>query len=56
MLKYYLLEKYRYNEPILLNDLKIDILSENAVRHSVKFTKEQLSEVSYVITDATVKN
>lgn len=36
MLKSYLLENYGYNEPIFLNDLKIDELSENAVRQSVK--------------------
>lgn len=36
MLKSYLLENYRYNEPIFLNDLKIEELSENAVRQSVK--------------------
>ena len=31
MLKSYLLENYGYNEPIFLNDLKIEELSENAV-------------------------
>lgn len=36
MLKSYLLENYGYNEPIFLNDLKIEWLSENAVRQSVK--------------------
>ncbi len=36
MLKSYLLENYGYNEPIFLNELKIDGLSENAVRQSVK--------------------
>lgn len=36
MLKSYLLENYGYNEPIFLNDLTIDGLSENAVRQSVK--------------------
>ena len=36
MLKLYLLENYGYNEPIFLNDLKIEELSENAVRQSVK--------------------
>ena len=36
MLKSYLLENYGYNEPIFLNDLKIEELSENAVRQSVK--------------------
>lgn len=36
MLKSYLLERYGYNEPIFLNDLSIDGLSENAVRQSVK--------------------
>lgn len=36
MLKSYLLENYGYNEPIFLNDLKIEGLSENAVRQLVK--------------------
>jgi len=36
MLKSYLLENYGYNEPIFLNELKIEELSENAVRQSVK--------------------
>ena len=36
MLKSYLLENYGYNEPIFLNDLKIEELSENAKRQSVK--------------------
>lgn len=36
MLKSFLLENYGYNEPIFLNDLKIEELSENAVRQSVK--------------------
>lgn len=36
VLKSYLLENYGYNEPIFLNDLTIDGLSENAVRQSVK--------------------
>ena len=36
MLKTYLLENYGYNEPILLNDLVVEGLSENAVRQSVK--------------------
>lgn len=36
MLKSYLLENYGYDEPIFLNDLKIEGLSENAVRQSVK--------------------
>ncbi len=35
-MKTYLLENYGYNEPIFLNDLKIEELSENAVRQSVK--------------------
>lgn len=35
-MKSYLLENYGYNEPIFLNDLTIDGLSENAVRQSVK--------------------
>lgn len=36
MLKSYLMENYGYNEPIFLNDLTIEGLSENAVRQSVK--------------------
>ena len=36
MLKSYLLEKYDYNEPIFLNELSIEGLTENAVRQSVK--------------------
>lgn len=36
MLKTYLMENYGYNEPIFLNDLEIDGMSENAVRQSVK--------------------
>ena len=36
MLKTYLLENYGYNEPILLNDLVVEGLSENAVCQSVK--------------------
>lgn len=36
MLKTYLMENYGYNEPIFLNDLVIEDLSENAVRQSVK--------------------
>ncbi len=36
MLKSYLIENYGYNEPIFLNDLSIDGMSENAVRQSVK--------------------
>lgn len=36
MLKSYLLENYGYNEPIFLNELSIDGLSENAVRQSIK--------------------
>lgn len=36
MLKSYLLENYGYNEPIFLNELSIEGLSENAVRQSVK--------------------
>lgn len=36
MIKNYLLENYGYNEPIFLNDLVINGLSENAVRQSVK--------------------
>ena len=36
MIKSYLMENYGYNEPIFLNDLSIEGLSENAVRQSVK--------------------
>lgn len=36
MLKSYLMKNFGYNEPIFLNDLSIDGLSENAVRQSVK--------------------
>ena len=36
MLKTYLMDNYGYNEPIFLNDLKVEGLSENAVRQSVK--------------------
>ena len=36
MLKSYLIENYGYNEPIFLNDLSVDGMSENAVRQSVK--------------------
>lgn len=36
MVKSYLLENYGYNEPIFLNELTIDGLSDNAVRQSVK--------------------
>ena len=36
MLKTYLMENYGYNEPIFLNDLAIEGLSDNAVRQSVK--------------------
>ena len=36
MLKTYLMDNYGYNEPIFLNDLKLEGLSENAVRQSVK--------------------
>ena len=36
MLKTYLMENYGYNEPIFLNDLSIEGLSENAVRQLVK--------------------
>ena len=35
-MKSYLMENYGYNEPIFLNDLTIEGLSENAVRQSVK--------------------
>ena len=36
MLKDYLMENYGYNEPIFLNELSMEGLSENAVRQSVK--------------------
>ena len=36
MLKTFLMKNYGYNEPIFLNDLVIEGLSENAVRQSVK--------------------
>ena len=36
MLKTYLMENYGYNEPIFLNHLAIEGLSDNAVRQSVK--------------------
>lgn len=36
MLRDYLIENYGYNEPIFLNDLLIEGVSENAVRQSVK--------------------
>ena len=36
MLKSYLMENFGYNEPIFLNDLSVEGLSENAIRQSVK--------------------
>lgn len=36
MLKEYLMDNYGYNEPIFLNELSIEGLSDNAVRQSVK--------------------
>lgn len=39
MIKEYLLKNYGYNEPIFLNELKIEELSENAVRQSIKRLK-----------------
>ena len=36
MTKQYLIENYGYNEPIFLNELKIEGMSDNAVRQSVK--------------------
>lgn len=36
MLKSYLMENYGYNEPIFINDLAIEGMSENAIRQSVK--------------------
>ena len=36
MLKDYLMENFGYNEPIFINDLFIEGISENAVRQSVK--------------------
>lgn len=35
-MKSYLMENYGYNEPIFINDLSVEGLSENAVRQSVK--------------------
>ena len=39
MLKTFLLENYGYNEPIFLNALKIENLSDNALRQSIKRLK-----------------
>ena len=36
MIKDFLLEEYGENEPIFLNDLSVEGMSENAVRQSVK--------------------
>lgn len=36
MLKTYLMENYGYNEPIFINDLCLEGLSDNAIRQSVK--------------------
>ena len=36
MLKSYLIENYGYNEPIFLNELSVEGMSENAIRQSVK--------------------
>ena len=36
MIKDYLIDNYGYNEPIFLNDLLVEGISENAVRQSVK--------------------
>ena len=36
MLKDYLMENFGYNEPIFLNDLSVEGLSDNAVRQGVK--------------------
>ena len=36
MLNSYLMENFGYNEPIFINDLSVEGLSENAVRQSVK--------------------
>ena len=36
MIKDYLIDNYGYNEPIFLNDLSVEGISENAVRQSVK--------------------
>ncbi len=36
MMKFYLMENYGYNEPIFLNDLTIEGMTENAVRQAVK--------------------
>ena len=36
MLKDYLMENFGYNEPIFLNDLSVEGLSDNAVRQGLK--------------------
>ena len=36
MLKTYLMDNYGYNEPIFLNELSVEGLSENAIRQSIK--------------------
>ena len=36
MIRDYLIDNYGYNEPIFLNDLSVEGISENAVRQSVK--------------------
>ena len=52
MIKDYLIDNYGYNEPIFLNDLLVEGISENAVRQSVKrlvavFWKDMIAE--YII-------
>lgn len=36
MLRTYLMENYGYNEPIFINDLSIDGMTDNAVRQAIK--------------------
>ena len=61
MTKQYLIENYGYNEPIFLNELKIEGMSDNAVRQSVKrlamsgflerYDNEQIRNVDYVLCE-----
>lgn len=54
MLKTYLMENYGYEEPIFLNELSVDGLSQNAMRQSVKrltasgFLKRYDSGIYYI--------
>ena len=54
MIKDYLIDNYGYNEPIFLNDLLVEGISENAVRQSVKrlvaygFLKRYDSGIYYI--------